>query len=398
MRLAANIDKIRSALCWMIALWLMIGSAQAEVTVYLEDDLKVTFSSGSFDNRNLNGDMQNVAVFIDDHRLLTADDVQVETSGEAGTANHMIKRLRMTNVFFDDLPLSIKSIFIQDMASTFFSDFSEQSAQMNAITDSSKATLTGVAHAADGISMTIDSITSTPFTFRTLANGEPFMTKLGLQIENMILTPLQNRGSFAQFISATGEPNLTLNLTQTQMNEINNGVVSSDIVLKTTMNGIGNFDANFGLQMSVDSYNKLFMSDTYELEADDIEDVALDEMTIVFADHGAVKAVLHMSATQQNVDYAVARDQVIMTIRSALGGFLPGSSKDLMPPLESFVRDGGELRLSALPAKPFPFVTFAQYIFAPDAAVKELNLTLTQTPHDQGTNAVTVQKTKIVVR
>ena len=53
MRLAANIDKIRSALCWMIALWLMIGTAQAEVTVYLEDDLKVTFSSGSFDNRKM---------------------------------------------------------------------------------------------------------------------------------------------------------------------------------------------------------------------------------------------------------------------------------------------------------------------------------------------------------
>ncbi|MGB2534292.1 MAG: hypothetical protein ACPID2_03910, partial [Candidatus Puniceispirillum sp.] len=248
MRVTVLIDKFGSYVLGFMALWLFVGTAQAQVTVYLEDDLKVTFSSGSFDNRNLNGEMQDVAIFIDDHRLLTADEVEVETSGEPDAADHVIKLLRMKNVFFDDLPLSIKTINIQDMASAAFSDFSEQSAHMNAITDTSNVALTGVAYSADGVSMTIDRITSLPFKFGALTNGDPFITKLGMQIENMIVTPLQNRGSFAHFISATGEPNLTLNMTQTQVNEVRKGVVSSDLIVKTAMNGIGNIDAQLGLQ------------------------------------------------------------------------------------------------------------------------------------------------------
>jgi hypothetical protein len=82
MRVTVLIDKFGSYILGFMALWLFVGAAQAQVTVYLEDDLKVTFSSGSFDNRNLNGEMQDVAIFIDDHRLLTADEVEVETSGE----------------------------------------------------------------------------------------------------------------------------------------------------------------------------------------------------------------------------------------------------------------------------------------------------------------------------
>ena len=397
MRVTVLIDKFGSYILGFMALWLFAGAAQAQVTVYLEDDLKVTFSSGSFDNRNLNGEMQDVAIFIDDHRLLTADEVEVETSGEPDTADHVIKLLRMKNIFFDDLPLSIKTINIQDMASAVFSDFSEQSAHMNAITDTSNFALTGVAYSADGVSMTIDRMTSLPFKFGALTNGDPFITKLGMQIENMIVTPLQNRGSFAHFISATGEPNLTLNMTQTQVNEISNGVVSSDLIVKTAMNGIGNIDAQLGLQMSLDSYNKIFMSDAYEFEPDEIDDVALDDMSILFVDYGAVNAALHVSAIEQNVDYVVARDQAIMTLRAALGGFLPNSSKDLMPPLENFVKDGGELQLSAVPAKPFPFVNIMQYMFAPDAAIKELNLKLKQTPHDQNANVPKLQKTKSVV-
>ncbi|ADE38905.1 hypothetical protein [Candidatus Puniceispirillum marinum] len=394
MRIVSKIGKIASALCGGIAMWLMVSTAQAQVTVYLEDDIKVTFSSGSFDNRNLNGEMQDVTIFIDDQRVLTADEVEVETSGEAGTANHMIKRLRMKNIFFDDLPLSVKSLNIRDMAPAFFSSISEHAAHMNAITDSSHVSLTGVAYAAHGMSLTIDRITSLPFKFGALANGDPFITKLGMQVENLILTPLQNRGEFAHFIAATGEPNLTLNMTQTQVNAINNGVVSSDIVLKTAMNGIGNLDAQLGIEMSLDSYNKLFMSDTYDLEPDEIEDVALDDMSIVFDDHGAVNAALHMSARKQNVDYMVARDQTITAMKATLGSFLPMSSNDLMPPLETFVKDGGQIRLSAVPAKPFPFINITQYIFAADAAVKKLNLKLLQTPHAEGANAAKLQKTK----
>lgn len=396
MRIMAITGKIGSALFGVMAIWLMMSTAQARVTVYLEDDLKVTFSSGSFDSRNFNGEMQDVAIFVDNHQLLTADEIEVETSGEAGTVDHVIRLLRMKNVFFDDIPLSIKEIFIQDMASEFFMNFTEQTAHMNAITDTSNFTLTGAAYSANGVSMTLDRLASLPFTFGSLANGDPFITKLGVEVENMIVTPLQNRGAFAQFISATGEPDLTLNMTQTQMNEIRDGVVSSDMVLKTTMNGIGNLDAQLGVQMSLDSYNKLFMSDSYNVRPDDIEDAALDDMVIIFDDHGAVNAALQMSAIKQNVDYIVARDNIIMMMKSALGSFLPNSVKDLFPPLETFVSEGGQLRLSALPARPFPFASATQYIFSPDAAIKELNLKVTHAPAGEDSNAASVQKTKML--
>ena len=146
MRIMAITGKIGSALFGVMAIWLMMSTAQARVTVYLEDDLKVTFSSGSFDSRNFNGEMQDVAIFVDNHQLLTADEIEVETSGEAGTVDHVIRLLRMKNVFFDDIPLSIKEIFIQDMASEFFTNFTEQTAHMNAITDTSNFALTGAAY------------------------------------------------------------------------------------------------------------------------------------------------------------------------------------------------------------------------------------------------------------
>mgnify|MGYP003968862775 FL=1 len=398
MRIMAMVEKIGYALFGGMAMWAMVGTAQAQVTVYLEDDVKVTFSSGSFDNRNLNGEIQDVAIFIDDHRLLTADEVEVDSSGQPGTPDHVIKLLRMKNVYFDDLPLSIKTMFIQDMAPGVFSDLSNHSAHMSAITDSSKFTLTGMAYSAHGMSMTIDSITSMPFTFGALANGDPFLRKLGSKVENMILTPLQNRGVFAQFIAATGEQNLTLNMTQTQVNEIRNGVISTDITLNTTMKGIGNLDAQLGMQMSVDSYDKLFISDAYDLEPDNFVDVALDDMSVMFTDYGAVNAALQVSALEQNVDYNVARDQTIKMMQSALSSFLPNSARDLTPPLDRFIRDSGQLRLSAVPDRPFPFANIMQYMFAPDAAIKDLNLKLVHLPHDNDNNAETLQKAKAVVR
>ena len=100
MRIMAITGKIGSALFGVMAIWLMMSTAQARVTVYLEDDLKVTFSSGSFDRRNFNGEMEDVAIFVDNHQLLTADEIEVETSGEAGTVDHVIRLLRMKNVFF----------------------------------------------------------------------------------------------------------------------------------------------------------------------------------------------------------------------------------------------------------------------------------------------------------
>lgn len=396
MRLSAITGTISYAFLGFMVIWLMMSPAQARVTVYLEDDIKVTFASGSFDSRNFNGEMQDVAIFMDEHRLLTADEVVVETSGESGTADHVIELLQMKNVFFDDVPLSIKTILIQDMASDFFAEFSERSAQMNAITDTSHFAMTGAAYSANGVSMTIDRIASLPFTFGSLTNGDPFLTKLGIQVENVILTPLQNKSAFAHFLSATGESNLTLNMTQFQENEIKNGTVSSDMFLKTTMKGIGDLDAQIGLQMPLDSYYKLFMSHAYDDDLDDIEDVALDDMSIIFDDYGAVNAALQMSAIEQNVDVQMARDMTIMAMKAALGSFLPNSSKDLFPPLDKFVREGGQLRLSMTPRTPFPLTNAAQYIFTPDAAIKALNVKLMQTPHGQDGNANTLQKTKML--
>ena len=164
------------------------------------------------------------------------------------------------------------------------------------------------------------------------------------------------------------------------------------------MKGIGNLDAQLGMQMSVDSYDKLFMSDAYDLEPDDFVDVALDDMSIMFTDYGAVNAALQMSALEQNVDYNVARDQTIKMMQSALSSFLPNSARDLTPPLDRFIRDSGQLRLSAVPDRPFPFANIMQYMFAPDAAIKDLNLKLVHLPHDNDNNAETLQKTKAVVR
>lgn len=400
MRVMVVIDKIPIVFLGILALLLIPITAQARVVVHVDDDIMISFKSGDFDSSGLSGQIRDVEVFAHERRILTADELDIATSGKKEDGDHVIKYMRMKNIFFDDAPLSIKELSIRDIKSTIFSDIRGVSSNMMAISEQSNITLRDVAFSDKGVSMTIDNVTTLPFKFGEPLNGQPIVSAFGMQIENMIVTPLQNRGRFAHFVRSTGQLNFVLNMARSEINtivDIVDDVVSVNMSLQAVMDNIGDLDAQMGIQMPVDTFEEVMAPRGQDDRQHDKKyaDVALTDMKLKFADYGALRAAIQMSAIEQDIDHALARDRALQSIKSLLDAFVPQSADRLFLPFGKFINESGQIQLSAKPEKPFSFASTLQYIFAPDTIIKALNLVLTHEPHSNEDVITKPQKTSV---
>ena len=57
---------------------------------------------------------------------------------------------------------------------------------------------------------------------------------------------------------------------------------------------------------------------------------------------------------------------------------LSNKGMHLFPAIDKFLDHGGQIRLSAAPDAPVPFLLLASYLLMPDSAIEQLNVTIEQ--------------------
>ena len=73
-----------------------------------------------------------------------------------------------------------------------------------------------------------------------------------------------------------------------------------------------------------------------------------------------------------------ATEDIRLKIDQGINENIPNEGPRLFPAIDMFLDHGGQLRLSAAPDAPVPFLLFASYLLMPETAIEQLNVTIEQ--------------------
>ena len=85
-----------------------------------------------------------------------------------------------------------------------------------------------------------------------------------------------------------------------------------------------------------------------------------------------------MTYTQNALDNrtTAAIEDIRFKIEQGINENIPNEGPRLFSAIDKFLDHGGQLRLSAAPDAPVPFLFFASYLLMPETAIKQLNVTI----------------------
>ena len=105
---------------------------------------------------------------------------------------------------------------------------------------------------------------------------------------------------------------------------------------------------------------------------------ALSKVSLSIRDQGTFERLLNLYAKHSGQSVLAAIEDIRLKIDQEINERIPNEGLRLFPAIEMFLDHGGQLRLSAAPDAPVPFLLFATYLLMPETAIKQLNVTIEQ--------------------
>ena len=105
---------------------------------------------------------------------------------------------------------------------------------------------------------------------------------------------------------------------------------------------------------------------------------ALSKVSLSIRDQGTFERLLNLYAKHSGQSVIAATEDIRLKIDQEINKRIPNEGLRLFPAIEMFLDHGGQLRLSAAPDAPVPFLLFATYLLMPETAIKQLNVTIEQ--------------------
>lgn len=127
------------------------------------------------------------------------------------------------------------------------------------------------------------------------------------------------------------------------------------------------FTDKFGDEVAQSFLASFFQSDT-----------ALSKMRLSLRDYGSFDRLLKLYAKHSGQSVTEATDDIRLKIDQWVKENISNEGMHLFPAIEKFLDHGGQLRLSAAPDAPVPFLLLASYLLMPDSAIEQLNVKIEQ--------------------
>ena len=127
------------------------------------------------------------------------------------------------------------------------------------------------------------------------------------------------------------------------------------------------FTDKFGDEVAQSFLASFFQSDT-----------ALSKMRLSLRDYGSFDRLLKLYAKHSGQSVTEATDDIRLKIDQWVKENISNEGMHLFPAIEKFLDHGGQLRLSAAPDAPVPFLLLASYLLMPESAIEQLNVTIEQ--------------------
>ena len=105
-------------------------------------------------------------------------------------------------------------------------------------------------------------------------------------------------------------------------------------------------------------------------------DTALSNVSLSIRDYGTFDRLLNLYAKHSGQSVTVATEDIRLKIDQWMRESISNEGIHLFPAIDKFLDHGGQLRLSAAPVAPVPFLLFASYLLMPESAIEQLNVTI----------------------
>ena len=105
-------------------------------------------------------------------------------------------------------------------------------------------------------------------------------------------------------------------------------------------------------------------------------DAALSKVSLGFRDYGTFERLFDLYAKRSGQSVTAAIEDIGFKIEQGINVNIPNEGPRLFSAIDKFLDHGGQIRLSAAPDAPVPFLFFASYLLMPETAIKQLNVTI----------------------
>ena len=400
-----------------VTLWLIIiltlfsvlcflSSVTYAVTqIMLGQGYEIRFDGGKIDTETFHMEITNVEVFKNDKRYWNADSILSDTILLADGQTLIVKNLKIDGFASLVNEVKVGSINVRNVTLDKFDHLLAGkigSLSDHALDNAYLGIFDFLAPIERGAEYDIffQSMELTPVRRTTLSMGNNYFNQIGMRGEASVKhRRLHNQNKVLSTEKIAGDELVTkLSLQNFEIAfDIENVLIEDGPVMHSELRGrvdIKNHfstDIEFNVQvplllfgefMHSKDLNTVFTGKYAEETGQRFfasflqSDAALSKVTLGVRDYGTFERLFDLYAKRSGQSVTEAIEDIRLKIEQGINVNIPNEGPRLFSAINKFLDHGGQLRLSAAPDAPVPFLFFVSYLLMPETAIKQLNVTI----------------------
>ena len=376
---------------FFLTLVIIVGSskyAQAEVTIDLPNEVKITFASGNFDVKSYSGKMEGVKLFHEDELVITAKTFELESNGGPVDGKFEVKRLYMSEAALALENVTAESVLIRNIDLLAFRNADEAASFDDGLTDGSAVVVSGVEFAAESAVLNIAAFETLEFKFKTLPNGSRFAERSGFRVDGFTISPTsvsEDARPYVNILADNGISALSMDFVSAQETELVLGELYSEYTIGLNVQDLADLKLKAKLRTQLETFGKLLALGVGQ-NGDDADvftllgEVALEAVNLDYEDYGLVDLSMELASIADGLSVEDVRADVQSNIAERVGDTFPRNGDKIVIPVTSLLNNGGGLRVRVAPKSPIPLANMLGFMIIPDLALDQLNVRVAHLP------------------
>ena len=378
---------------------------QAATQIMLDEGYEIRFDSGKFDAETFNMQITNFEVFRGNKRYWNADAISLETILLPDGRTLIVKNLKIDSFVSLEGKLKVGSILVSNVTLDKYDHL--LAGEIGSLLD----------HALDNAYLGIfdfwapiergaeydifvQSMELTPVRRTTLSTGNSYFNRIGMRGEASAKhRRLHNQNRVRSAEKIAGDELVTrLSLQNFEIAvDIENVLIEDGAVMHSELSGRVDMKNHFSTDIEFNAQIPLPLFEDFMHSKDMTtgftskfaeesgqsffasflqSDAALSKVSLGVRDNGTFERLFDLHAKRSGQSVAAAIEDIRFKIEQGINVNIPNEGPRLFSAIDKFLDHGGQIRLSAAPDVPVPFLFFASYLLMPETAIKQLNVTI----------------------
>ena len=379
----------------------------AATQIMLGEEYKISFDSGKFDTETFNMQITNFEVSKNGKRYWNADAISLETILLADGRTLIVENLKIDRFVSLVNNLKVGSIIVRNVTLDKYDHLlaGEIGSLLDHASDDSYLGIFDFWAPIEGgveYETFVQSIELTPVQRTTVPSGRSYFNRIGMRGVTLVKhRRLHNQDKVLTTENIASDELVTeLRLQNFEIAfDLENVLIEDGGVMRSELSGyvdIKNhfstdieFNTQIPLPVFLEIMNDKDLTTVFTNEfGDDVaqsflasflqSDTALSKVSLSIRDYGTFDRLLNLYAKHSGQSVTAATNDIRFKIDQWMRESISNEGVHLFPAIDKFLEHGGQLRLSAAPVAPVPFLLFASYLLMPESAIEQLNVTIEQ--------------------